>query len=103
MNTKRKAAPSGNGNPYSIGVHSKDSQTLPQLQTVRLCFSARPKTMLEVSEETGIERAEVCWYVRDLRKSGRIAVVRYGLCPITHFKAGFLTTDPALFPKQPIQ
>ena len=81
MGTKRKAAPSGNGNPYSIGVHSKDSQTLPQLQTVRLCFSTRPKTMLEVSAETGIRRANVC---------------RYGLCPISKYRAGFYTTDPEL-------
>lgn len=100
MDAKRKAAPSGNGNPYSIGVHSKGKQTLPQLQTVRLCFSTRPKTMLEVSEETGIRRANVCRYVGKLRKRDQIAVVRYGLCPVSKYRAGFYTTDPALLGRE---
>lgn len=96
MDAKRKAAPSGYGNPCSISKHSKDSQTLSQLQTVRLCCSTRPKTMLEVSAETGIRRANVCRYVGKLRMRGQIAVVRYGLCPISKYRAGFYTTDPEL-------
>ena len=96
MGTKRKAAPSGNGNPCSNSKHSKGSQTLSQLQTVRLCCSTRPKTMLEVSAETGIRRANVCRYVGKLRMRGQIAVVRYGLCPISKYRAGFYTTDPEL-------
>lgn len=100
MDTKRNAAPSGNGNPDSIYVHSKDSHFTGQLQTVRLCFSTRPKTMLEVSEETGIRRANVCRYVGKLRKRDQIAVVRYGLCPVSKYRAGFYTTDPALLGRE---
>lgn len=83
-------------------IHDKDRH-FSQLQQVYAAFKERPMTMLECARKTGIERAGVCWYVRDLRKSDRIAVVKHGPCPITHFKAGFLTTDPKLFPVQPIQ
>lgn len=100
MGTNRKAAPSGNGDPCTIGVHSKDSQILPQLQAVRRCFSTRPKTMLEVSEQTGIRRANVCRYVGELRKRDQIDVVQYGLCPVSKYRAGFYTTDPELIRKE---
>lgn len=35
MTAKRNAAPRGNGNPNSIGVHDKDRQTLPHLQAAK--------------------------------------------------------------------
>lgn len=100
MGTNRKAAPSGSGDPNSIGVYSKDNHSFSQQQTVRLCFSTHPKTMLEASEETGIRRANVCRYVGKLRKRDQIAVVRYGLCPVSKYRAGLYTTDPALLGKE---
>ena len=103
MRFKRKAASlasGANGNSlYTPSLH-KDTHNLPQLQTLRLSFSVRPKTMLEVSQETGILRANICRYVGKMRKRDQIAVVRHGLCPITKFRAGFYTTDPALFGKE---
>lgn len=56
-----------------------------------------PKTMLMVARETGIERASVCWFVRDFRKNGLIQVHKVGFCPITKHRAAFLTTDKSLF------
>ena len=99
MNGKRKAAPSGNGNPYSVGVH-KDTHNLPQLQTVRLSFSVRPKTMLEVSQETGIRQANICRYIGKLRKRDQIAVVRYGLCPVSKYRIGRIEPVLVLFGKE---
>lgn len=100
MDAKRKAAPSGNGDPHSFDLQNKDKH-LSQLRQVNDAFKMRPMTMLECSRITGIERAGVCWYVRDLREGDRIRMHHYGLCPITKFRAGFLTTDQALFPEQP--
>ena len=59
-----------------------------------------PKTMLQVAKQLNIERASICWYVKKLRDSNKIAVYRKGLCPISLNRAGFLTTDPNKFPKK---
>lgn len=103
MSTKKKAAPSGNGNPHSIGVHGKGKDFTNQKQRVYLSLLERPKTMLEVSIETGILRANICRYVGKMRKIGQVAVARHGLCPVSKFRAGFLTTDSDLFPCVPPQ
>lgn len=55
-----------------------------------------PKTMLEVAHETGIERANICRYVRTMRMRCVIFVYKVGKCPITKHKACFLTTDKSL-------
>lgn len=72
-----------------------------QMKIVFNAFLETPKTMLMVAHETGIERANICRYVAEWREYDKIAVVRRGFCPITHFRAGFYTTDPALFPTIP--
>ena len=63
-----------------------------------IVFSAfsQPKTMLQVARETGIERANICWKVKDLRDEGRIYVIKRGLCPVSGARATFLCTDPNL-------
>lgn len=60
------------------------------------CFMERPKTMLEVSLETGILRANICRYVAALRKSYLIQIHHYGIDAITKCPAAFLTTNPKL-------
>lgn len=70
-----------------------------QMKIVFSAFQDRPKTMLMVSFETGILRANICRYISNWRKRDKIAVAKKGLCPITKFPAGFYTTDPELFPK----
>lgn len=57
----------------------------------------QPKTMLMVSVETGILRANICRYVAEWRKTRSIRFVKYGICPISKHRAGFYTTDPAMF------
>lgn len=59
-----------------------------------------PQTMLQVSVKTGILRANICRYIRALRKRKQVAVTKIGKCPISKHKAQFLTTDKSLFPPE---
>ncbi|HKK43878.1 MAG TPA: hypothetical protein VJ964_00025 [Balneolaceae bacterium] len=76
-----------------------DSQT-KQIQTKRTfeAFRERPKTMMEVSIETGIIRPNICRYISKWEKQGKIVLVKEDTCPITKHKAGFYSTDPTYFP-----
>ena len=81
--------------------NSKDSNYLAQTQRVNKAFFEKPKTMLQVASETGIYRASICRYVGRWKRNDNIAVVRFGVCPISkHSKVQFLTTNPDLYPKQ---
>ena len=84
----------------SLNGQHKDSDYLAQTQRVNKAFFEKPKTMLQVSFETGVYRSNICRYVAKWKKSDRIAVVRIGICPITKCKAQFLTSNPAFYPKQ---
>ena len=77
---------------------SKHFQT--QIQRVSAALYRQPKTMLMVSIETGILRANICRYVAKWKKQNCIKIVRQGICPISKHRAGFYTTNPELF--QPI-
>jgi DNA-binding transcriptional regulator LsrR (DeoR family) len=79
--------------------HNKDNHFASQYKTVYQLLKERPKTMLEVSIETGILRANICRYVSEMEEKGQIQVNRKGYCPYTHFTAGFYSTDEALFTK----
>lgn len=71
---------------------NKNIQISPQFQTVFKSFLRQPKTMLMVSQETNILRANICRYVAELRKYNRIQVVKKGICPISKHPASFYTT-----------
>jgi hypothetical protein len=43
--------------------HDKDNHFVSQYQTFYQFFKERPKTMLQVSIETGILRANICRYI----------------------------------------
>lgn len=60
-----------------------------QLVRTFLAFEHKPKTMMQVSLETGIERANVCRYMAYLKKHHMVELSHVGKCPITGFKAGF--------------
>jgi len=77
----------------------KDTHFISQYKTVYQSFLERPKTMLQVSIETGILRANICRYIADMEDKGLIQVIRKGYCPYTKFRAGFYSTDEALFKK----
>ena len=84
----------------SLNGQHKDSNYLAQTQRVNKAFFEKPKTMLQVSFETGIDRANICRYVAQWKKNNKIEVVKIGVCPITQCKAQFLTSNPELYPKQ---
>ncbi len=79
-------------------VQGKDTHFKTQVKRVFTALYRQPKTMLMVSVETGILRANICRYVAELRKENRICKVRKGICPISKHSAGFYTTNPDLFP-----
>lgn len=95
----KQKAPQEGGNHILCPLQGKDKDFRSQYQISYLAFKERPKTMLQVSVETGILRANICRYVDEMRDRGQIQVVRRGLCPLTKDRAGFYSTDPALFPK----
>jgi len=77
----------------------KDKSFIRQMQKVFMAFHKQPKTMLMVSIETGILRANICRYVAKWKKENRICMVRKGICPISKSTGvQFLTTNPELFP-----
>jgi hypothetical protein len=81
------------------GSTCKDSENEYIIQKNKVFNSLKesPKTMLMVAKETGIERASVCWFVRDFRKNSLVQVHKVSYCPITKHRAAFLTTDKSLF------
>ncbi|MDR1259181.1 MAG: hypothetical protein LBK65_07910 [Tannerellaceae bacterium] len=81
----------------------KDTHFDTQYQVVCQSFKERPKTMLQVSIETGILRANICRYIADMKEKGHIQVIRKGVCPYTRVVAGFYSTDESLFTKSYVQ
>ncbi|WP_287676780.1 hypothetical protein [Bacteroides sp.] len=77
--------------------NDKDSDLRTQYQTVYLSFKERPKTMLDVSLETGILRANICRYVADMEDKGIIQLLYKTVDEHTKFTAGYYTTDKSLF------
>ena len=78
---------------------SKDREFQAQIKRVYLALFAEPKTMLMVSKETGVLRANICRYVAKWRKKDCIDVVKNDRCMITRFLANYYTTNPQLFKK----
>jgi hypothetical protein len=75
-------------NPYQARSEgTKKART--QYNKVKKAFSDSPKTMLMVSVETGILRANICRYVSKMKKHGDITFVKKGICPISKYRAGF--------------
>jgi len=66
-----------------------------QLQQTQLSFYEKPKTMMMVAREIGVDRANICWFMRDLRTNGAVWKIRVGRCPITRAEGvGFWSTNP---------
>lgn len=71
----------------------KDTHSQGQIKRAFTAFSSHPKTMLMVSIETGILRANLCRYIAKWRQSNSIELVKTGICPISKHRAGFYTTN----------
>ena len=83
---------------FSHKGQDKDNHFETQMKRVFEAFKRKPSTMLMVSIEIGILRANICRYVAEWEKENRICIVRKGICPISKHRAGFYTTNPELFP-----
>jgi hypothetical protein len=68
-----------------------------QMKRVFAAFKRKPSTMLMVSIETGILRANICRYVAEWQKQGSIRLLKQGFCKISKHRAGYYTTDTNLF------
>lgn len=74
-----------------------------QLKKVFKELKKEPKTMLEVSVRTGVLRANICRYIRTLKKRKQVAVTKVDKCRISKHKAQYFTTDKDLFPVENIE
>lgn len=91
MEYKRKGMPESTP---EIIYKGKAYQT--QIQAVADSFHEGVKTMMEVSKETCIYRANICRYVKLLERAGQIFFVSKNRCRITNHLAGFYTTNKSL-------
>ena len=89
-------------NSLQLGQY-KDNHFESQQIKVFEAFKRQPSTMLMVSIETGILRANICRYVSEWQKSKRIVLFGDGLCKISKHRAGYYTTDTNLFYQQPLK
>jgi hypothetical protein len=80
----------------------KDKHFEAQMKRVFAAFKRKPSTMLMVSIETGILRANICRYVAKWQKSNSIHLLKQGLCKVSKHRAGYYTTDSNLF-AQPLK
>lgn len=78
----------------------KDSHFKNQFKRAFEGFYKQPQTMKELSFATGIDRANLCRYIRSMRIAGTIAVVNRTYCSITKHIANKYSTNRELFPKQ---
>ena len=80
----------------------KDKHFEVQMKRVFEAFKRQPSTMLMVSIETGILRANICRYVAKWQKGNSIHLLKQGLCKVSKHSAGHYTTDTNLF-TQPLK
>lgn len=80
------------------GNKGEDTKKPAQMERVFTALQKQPKTMLMVSFETGILRANICRYVAKWEKQNCIRLVQKNFCPISKHRAGFYTTNPEQFP-----
>lgn len=92
-------------NTPSNSLHNrqgKDKHFEVQMKRVFAAFKRKPSTMLMVSIETGILRANICRYVAKWQKINSIHLLKQGLCKVSKHRAGYYTTDTNLF-TQPLK
>lgn len=85
-----------------LSGQDKDKHFGAQQVKVFEAFKRQPSTMLMVSIETGILRANICRYVSEWQKRKRILLLREGICKISKHRAGYYSTDTTLF-SQPLK
>lgn len=94
MEKRKKAAQT---TTHSLNLHDKGNGSQAQYQIVYQSFKEHPKTMLDVSLETGILRANICRYVAEMEDKGLIQLLYKTVDEHTKFTAGYYTTDKEFF------
>lgn len=82
---------------FSNKGQGKDNHLYSQMERVFEAFKRKPSTMLMVSIETGILRANICRYIAIWQKQGNIHLLRQGLCKVSKHRSGYYTTDTNYF------
>ena len=95
---KRKKAASTT--THSLNKHDKGNEFQTQYQIVYQSFKEHPKTMLDVSLETGILRANICCYVADMEDKKLIQLLYMTEDEYTNFITGHCIIDKDLFRKE---
>jgi hypothetical protein len=75
----------------------KDKDFKDQFNKVYKGFFEQPQSMKMLSEKLKIDRANICWFCRDLRQSNKIEIAKKGICKISKRVVNFYTTNPDLF------
>ena len=75
----------------------EDKNLRDQFSKVYKGFFEQPQSMKMLSKKLNIDRANICWYCRDLRKSNNIDVAKKGVCKISKRVVNFYTTNPEFF------
>ena len=81
---------------FSHKRQGKDTHSSTQKKQVFAAFYKHPKTMLMVSIETNILRANICRYVSEFRNNDSIRFIKVGICPISKHRAGYFSTNMAI-------
>lgn len=76
---------------------NKDNHFGKQLKAVYESLFNEPKTMLMADKDTGVNRANICRYIDTLKKSELVYLVKKDKCKISHYTAGYYTTNPKYF------
>ena len=82
----------------SLTSLSKDNKFQTQFKQSFDGLFKQPQTMKELSISTGIDRANICRYCREMRKAGTLAVFKKAYCGITKHLANKYTTNNKMFP-----
>ena len=84
-------------NPSLLNSNGKDKYFQDQFSKVYKGFFEQPQSMKMLSIKLNIDRANICWYCRELRKNQQIGIARKGICSITKQVVNFYTTNPEFF------
>jgi hypothetical protein len=82
---------------YKSYKQGKYKNLKDQFSKVYKGFFEQPQSMKMLSEKLKIDRANICWFCRDLRKSNKIDIAKKGVCKISKRVVNFYTTNPDLF------
>ncbi|NCB69044.1 MAG: hypothetical protein EOM47_09390 [Bacteroidia bacterium] len=82
-----------------MNSHYKDTKYQTETQILFDYLQNYVCTATMATAATGIVQKSICRYKRTLEKMGLLYVVDFKPCPLTGFKAQWITTNPFLFPK----